>query len=107
VIQKHVEKEFKSLAVLRGMGTSTWNRQKSQTSAAVSIISNFDERIKPIRGVVRFVQLDENNCAIDGTIDGIKPGYHAINICEFGDISKGCERSVYRDIFMIVYFIQQ
>ena len=41
--------------------------------------------------VVRFVQLDDSNCAIDGTIDGLSAGLHAITVCEYGDISNGCE----------------
>ena len=73
------------------MGTSSWNHEKRQTAAAVSIISDFENRPKPIRGVVRFVQIDENNCAIDGTIDGLSPGSHALNVCDYGDISRGCE----------------
>jgi copper chaperone for superoxide dismutase len=92
VVQKQIERETNTIAILRGMGTSNWTREKYLTSAAVSIISNFDELLKPIRGVVRFVQLDDSHCAIDGTIDGLKSGHHSINICEFGDISKGCER---------------
>jgi copper chaperone for superoxide dismutase len=92
VVQKQIEKETNTLAILRGMGTSNWTREKYQTAAAVSIISNFDELLKPIRGVVRFVQLDDSHCAIDGTVDGLNPGYHAINVCEYGDISRGCER---------------
>jgi copper chaperone for superoxide dismutase len=91
VILNQIERESQSIAVLRGMGTSGWTNEKRQTCAAVSIISNFDERPKPIRGVVRFVQIDDNNCAIGGTIDGLSPGSHALNVCEFGDISRGCE----------------
>lgn len=94
IIQRYIENEFNSAAILRGMGAGNWSKGKYETTAAVSIISNYDELIKPIRGVVRFVQLDENNCAIDGTIDGIKTGLHSINVCEYGDLTKGCERFV-------------
>lgn len=43
-----------------------------------------------IQGVVRFVQTNEN-CIIDGTIDGLTPGKHGLHVHECGDISRGCE----------------
>ena len=94
VVQKEIERETNGIAVLRGIGTSNELSEKYRQTAAVSIISNFNELSKPIRGVVRFVQLDDSYCAVDGTIDGLKPGYHAINVCEYGDISQGCERFI-------------
>lgn len=42
-------------------------------------------------GVVRFVQLDSDNCLIDGTIDGLTPGEHALAVHECGDLSGGCQ----------------
>ena len=42
-----------------------------------------------VRGVVRFTQLDEE-CVIDGTIDGLKPGPHGFHIHTGGDLSQGC-----------------
>lgn len=45
-----------------------------------------------VRGVVRFVQID-NGCIVDGTIDGLTPGFHGLHVHECGDISQGCERS--------------
>jgi copper chaperone for superoxide dismutase len=93
VVQKQLEDETNTKAVLRGIGSSRDSiSNKMRQTAAVSIISSFDDLIKPIRGVVRFVQLDDKTCAIDGTIDGLNAGYHAINICEYGDISNGCQR---------------
>jgi copper chaperone for superoxide dismutase len=87
-----IENEYKSQALLRGMGSmSNELYKKYGTIAAVSIISNYDNRPKPIRGVIRFVQLDEENCAIDGTIDGLSTGKYALGICEYGDLTKGCE----------------
>ena len=29
---------------------------------------------------------------IDGTIDGLSPGRHGLNIHELGDLSQGCTR---------------
>ena len=42
-----------------------------------------------VRGVVRFTQLDEE-CVIDGTIDGLQPGPHGFHIRTSGDLSQGC-----------------
>lgn len=87
-----IENEFKSQALLRGMGSMTNEMsQKYGTTAAVSIISNFDSRSKSIRGVIRFVQINEDSCAIDGTVDGLSTGKHALGICEYGDLTQGCE----------------
>ncbi|KAL1512638.1 hypothetical protein ABEB36_002200 [Hypothenemus hampei] len=55
--------------------------------AAVSILEAGKEDVK---GVVRFVQATPDTCIIDGTIDGLKPGKHNIEIHECGDLSKGC-----------------
>ncbi len=45
-----------------------------------------------VQGVVRFVQLDEHSCLVDGVLDGLTPGgEHAIAIHERGDLSAGCE----------------
>jgi len=45
-----------------------------------------------INGVVRFVQINKNECVVDGTIDGLTPGKHGIHVYECGDLSDGCER---------------
>lgn len=47
-----------------------------------------------VHGVVRMTQIDEANCIIDGTIDGLSPGKHGLHVHECGDISKGCDRYV-------------
>jgi copper chaperone for superoxide dismutase len=93
VAHRFVEAEFKSIAVLKGMGATNLNNNETfPAEAAVSIISNFDENVEPVRGVIRFVQLNPSKCAIDGTVDGLSCGNHGIAICEYGDISDGCER---------------
>lgn len=45
-----------------------------------------------VKGVVRMVQSDESSLVIDGTLDGLPPGKHAICVHECGDISDGCKR---------------
>jgi copper chaperone for superoxide dismutase len=49
-----------------------------------------------LKGVIRFLQTDENTCVVDGTLDGLSPGLHGLHIHECGDISQGCDR--YLDI---------
>lgn len=45
-----------------------------------------------INGVVRFVQISNYECIVDGTIDGLSPGKHGFHIYECGDLSNGCDR---------------
>ncbi|CEG82761.1 hypothetical protein RMATCC62417_16775 [Rhizopus microsporus] len=40
-------------------------------------------------GLARFVQVDEDTCLIDITVEGLSPGNHGIHIHESGDISSG------------------
>jgi copper chaperone for superoxide dismutase len=93
ILQDKIENLTQSLTVLRGMGSSTSNTTNLDVDAAVAEI-NSDSNIvnsKKVIGVIRFVQIDANHCVLDGTIDGLSSGEHAINICEFGDLSNGCK----------------
>lgn len=47
-----------------------------------------------INGVVRFVQINEKECVVDGIIDGLTPGNHGFHVYECGDLSNGCEKLV-------------
>ena len=47
-----------------------------------------------VKGVTRFVQLAEDRCLIDGTIEGLTPGNHGFAVCETGDMTERCERWV-------------
>lgn len=38
------------------------------------------------------VQVSKDLCVIDGTVDGLSPGLHGLNIHELGDLSQGCSR---------------
>lgn len=40
-------------------------------------------------------QVSEDLCVIDGTVDGLSPGLHGLNIHELGDLSQGCSRLEY------------
>ena len=40
-------------------------------------------------GLARFIQVDDNTCLIDLTIEGLSPGKHGVHIHEAGDISEG------------------
>ncbi len=90
-MHSEIEKSTQSLAVLKGMG-STLEKAIKNIDSAVAEISNDESSAFNIKGVIRFVQLDEENCAIDGTVDGLSSGQHAINIYEFGDLSDGFKK---------------
>lgn len=45
-----------------------------------------------IQGVVRFLQLSEGRCLIDGTIDGLEPGPHGLHVHTLGDLTLDCLR---------------
>ncbi|XP_071484736.1 copper chaperone for superoxide dismutase-like [Diadema antillarum] len=70
-------------AVFKGQGS---NITGNHLGAAVCMIETGD----PVRGVVRLLQVAEDNCIVEGTIDGLSPGNHSLRIHEFGDISDGC-----------------
>ncbi|XP_046985626.1 copper chaperone for superoxide dismutase [Schistocerca americana] len=73
-------------AVLKGYGGGVCK------TAAVAMVGNDCGRADGhIKGVIRFLQLDNDTCVIDGTIDGLEPGKHGIHVYECGDISDGCE----------------
>lgn len=56
--------------------------------AAVAMLETGD----PVRGVVRLLQVAQETCIIDGTIDGLSPGKHSLRVHQYGDISDGCAR---------------
>ncbi|XP_072279143.1 copper chaperone for superoxide dismutase isoform X2 [Pyxicephalus adspersus] len=70
-------------AVLKGMG----NIKSDNLGAAVAMMSGEES----VQGVVRFLQVSEDSCVIDGTLDGLSPGFHGLHIHEFGDVSAGSE----------------
>lgn len=45
-----------------------------------------------VQGVVRFLQLSEEACLIDGTIDGLDPGPHGLHVHTLGDLTRDCLR---------------
>jgi hypothetical protein len=63
--------------------------------AAVSALySNMNRPFeRRVHGLVRFIQADDEQCIIEGTVDGLLPNSRAqINIHEYGDLSNGCDR---------------
>lgn len=70
-------------AILRGLGPAG-SDLKHLGAAVVEMRSGI------VKGVTRFVQVSEDLCVIDGTIDGLSPGLHGLNIHELGDLSLGC-----------------
>ncbi|CAI6365935.1 unnamed protein product [Macrosiphum euphorbiae] len=77
-------------AVLKGYGSATLDKN---LGAAVAMLGGSTGYSKlGINGVVRFVQINNDECIVDGTIDGLSPGKHGIHIYECGDLSNGCDR---------------
>lgn len=56
--------------------------------SAVAMMSG----VGSIQGVVRFLQLSEGRCLIDGTIDGLEPGPHGLHVHALGDLTLDCYR---------------
>ena len=80
-IQDIIETTGKRAALI-GQGPSIGKRH---LGAAVVEIAN-----GPVKGVVRLLQMDEDNCLVEGTVDGLTPGKHGLNVHEYGDLSNGC-----------------
>lgn len=57
--------------------------------AAVAMLAG----VGNVQGVVRFLQLSQERCLIDGTIDGLEPGHHGLHVHTLGDLTQDCNRS--------------
>lgn len=68
-------------AVLKGIGGS-----EQDLGAAVAMLAGAGA----VQGVVRFLQLSEERCLIDGTIDGLEPGPHGLHVHTLGDLTLDC-----------------
>ncbi|XP_034532959.1 copper chaperone for superoxide dismutase-like [Notolabrus celidotus] len=68
-------------AVLKGIGGS-----ERDLGSAVAML----EGVGNIVGVVRFLQLSEERCLIDGTVDGLEPGPHGLHVHTLGDLTQDC-----------------
>ncbi|XP_062305339.1 copper chaperone for superoxide dismutase-like [Osmerus eperlanus] len=68
-------------AVLKGIGGP-----EPDLGTAVAMMSGAG----PVQGVVRFLQLSEERCLIDGTIDGLEPGPHGLHVHALGDLTLDC-----------------
>ncbi|XP_051284884.1 copper chaperone for superoxide dismutase [Dicentrarchus labrax] len=68
-------------AVLKGIGGS-----EQDLGSAVAMMAG----VGTIQGVVRFLQLSEQRCLIDGTIDGLEPGPHGLHVHTLGDLTLDC-----------------
>ncbi|XP_003978083.2 copper chaperone for superoxide dismutase isoform X1 [Takifugu rubripes] len=68
-------------AVLKGIGGS-----ERDLGSAVAMLAGAGN----IQGVVRFLQLSDKACLIDGTIDGLDPGPHGLHVHTLGDLTQDC-----------------
>lgn len=76
-------------AVLKGYGSAKHDMNLGAAVAMLGGTTGYSH--VGINGVVRFVQINENECLVDGTIDGLTPGNHGFHVYECGDLSNGCE----------------
>jgi len=85
-IQQLIEQSLNTNAVLLGTG-------KPLGAAVSALYSNMNRPLeRRIHGLVRFIQTDDEQCIIEGTVDGLLPNSPAqINIHEYGDLSNGCD----------------
>lgn len=74
------------LAVLKGMGGSEAFIPADLGSAVVMLAGPGSV----VQGVVRFLQLSEERCLVDGTLDGLTPGPHGLHIHTLGDLTSDC-----------------
>ncbi|CAM0134847.1 unnamed protein product [Umbelopsis sp. WA50703] len=85
-------KESGRSTIVRGQGVANG----THSGAAVCIFDCFNDNPSVLpevskQGLARFVQIDNDTCLIDVTVQGLKPGKHGIHIHELGDISNGCD----------------
>ena len=86
-LQTIIESTGKRAVIL---GTGSIKDRTQNLGAAVAMMGGL-LGAGNIEGIIRFVQMDSDNCVIDGTIDGLKPSSeHGLAIYECGDISGGC-----------------
>lgn len=84
-----------SVFILHSFNTTSTNffQVDRNLGAAVAMLGGSTGYSKSgINGVVRFVQINNDECIVDGTIDGLSPGKHGIHVYECGDLSNGCDR---------------
>ncbi|KAG1459696.1 hypothetical protein G6F56_006104 [Rhizopus delemar] len=84
-------KETGRTVIVRGQGVAD---DQGHSGAAVCIFDCYGSDPlatlpKGKAGLARFVQVDEETCLIDLTVEGLSPGKHGVHIHEAGDISNG------------------
>ncbi|XKL67413.1 hypothetical protein PGB90_002904 [Kerria lacca] len=86
VLQEKIESVGHKV-VIKGYG----GIEQDSLQAAVAIVGGeCGYADTKLQGVVRFIQANESQCIIDGTVDGLSPGLHGLHVHELGDISDGC-----------------
>lgn len=75
-VQKYLERSGRK-AVVKGYAGQ---------QAGVAIL---DTGVPSIKGVIRFIQINNDTCIVDGVVDGLQPGTHDLSVHECGDLSKG------------------
>ncbi|KAJ8281824.1 hypothetical protein COCON_G00043430 [Conger conger] len=79
-VQRLIESTGKR-AVLKGVGAAG-----QDLGVAVAMMGGAG----PVQGVVRFVQVSQDSCLIDGSIDGLEAGPHGLHVHALGDLTRDC-----------------
>lgn len=67
-------------------------RTLHQSLAAVAEFKGEDYGHGQVAGVVRFVQVDEETCMVEGRVSGLAPGEtYRVTVRRYGDVTKGVE----------------
>ncbi|KAI7867248.1 superoxide dismutase [Spinellus fusiger] len=84
-------KETGRTVVVRGQGAATGQGHSGAAVCIFDTLGSDPSQVIPqgTQGLARFVQIDEETCLIDITIQGLTPGLHGLHIHECGDISQG------------------
>ncbi|KNC79581.1 hypothetical protein SARC_08029 [Sphaeroforma arctica JP610] len=70
-----------------------------KSSATAQDASAASEPVGMVRGLVRFVQVSEDVCVVDGAASGLQTGTHGVRVNTYGDLTDGCSSTepVYTD----------
>lgn len=80
IILDLVAKTSGKRTVLQGFG---------DTQSAVAMVSSQSCSKTKVLGVIRFQQVPEGHLIADGSVDGLKKGFHGLHVHEAGDLSMG------------------
>ncbi|KAI8978955.1 superoxide dismutase [Pilobolus umbonatus] len=84
-------KESGRTVIVRGQGVPDGQGHSGAAVCIFDCYGNNPDATMPVgkSGLARFIQVDNDTCLIDLTVEGLTPGKHGVHIHELGDISSG------------------